>query len=87
MTDSLTETGYVQTKQKLANMEARLAALQARTDLGPIHKREAETSCIDMIRQYKRNIKLYELRHPQANASQPAGTDGASSDAGRKAAS
>lgn len=59
----LTPEGYVQTKMKLANMEARLAAFQIRNDLNAIHKEEARRSYLDMIRQYRREIKLYEATH------------------------
>ena len=60
MTPLLTREGYLQTKEKLANMEKRLAALEARTDLSPIHHAEARQSYRDMMRQYLREIKLYE---------------------------
>jgi len=63
MTTELTPLGYKITKEKLAQMEARLAALQKRTDLNPIHKAEAEHSYRDMMRQYLRSIKLYEAKH------------------------
>ncbi|MBL8797053.1 MAG: hypothetical protein JNM56_24340 [Planctomycetia bacterium] len=63
MTPLLTEKGYLQTREKLANMEARLAALCARTDLSPVHKSEVERSYLDMIGQYLREIKLYEATH------------------------
>jgi hypothetical protein len=53
-------------------MEERLAALVKRTDLNAIHRREAEESCHDMMRQYLREIKLYEATHNIA-PSQPAG--------------
>ena len=60
MTPLLTPEGYVQTKEKLANLKKRLAALEARTDLTPIHHAEARESYLDMMRQYLREIKLYE---------------------------
>ena len=72
MTPLLSEVGYRQTKEKLARMEERLAALAKRTDLNAIHRREAEESCHDMMRQYLREIKLYEATHNIA-PSQPAG--------------
>jgi hypothetical protein len=62
MTPYLSHEGYLQTKEKLALMEARLAALQTRTDLHPAHKAEVERSYRDMMRQYLREIKLYEAR-------------------------
>jgi hypothetical protein len=60
MTPSLTPEGYVQTKEKLAQLKARLAALRQRTDLDPTHRAEVERSYEEMIRQYLREIKLYE---------------------------
>jgi hypothetical protein len=63
MTPRLTAEGYAHTQVKLADMEARLAALQLRDDLSPTHRAEAERSYIDMIRQYKREIKMYEMYH------------------------
>lgn len=66
MTPLLTPEGYAQTKTKLANMHARLASLRARTDISTIHLREVESSYLDMIRQYRRELKLYEAVHGQA---------------------
>ena len=63
MTPLLTPEGYEATKRKLADMEKRLQALRARTDLNPIHHAEAERSYLDMMRQYLRDIKLYEAAH------------------------
>lgn len=63
MTELLTETGYQLTKQKLANMKARLAALLASADLHPLHRAAVEKSYRDMMRQYLRDIKLYEAAH------------------------
>ncbi len=66
MTEPLTHAGYLSTKKKLANMEARLAALRARTDLDPAHRAGVELSYLDMIRQYRRDVALYEASHPTA---------------------
>jgi len=63
MTDPLTEKGYRLTKEKLANMEERLATLQTRDDLHPLHRAAVERSYRDMMRQYLRDIKLYEAAH------------------------
>jgi hypothetical protein len=57
---------------KLANMEARLAALRSRGDLTSIHKQEVERSYLDMLRQYRRDIKLYEATHPELCSSKEA---------------
>jgi hypothetical protein len=63
MKDELTFEGYKSTKEKLRQMEARLAALQKRTDLHPLHRSEVQRSYEDMMRQYRRDLKLYEAAH------------------------
>jgi hypothetical protein len=83
MTPRLTPKGYELTKMKLANMEARLAALGERTDINPIHKAEVERSYIDMIRQYCREIKLYEAAQDSA-VKPPPEDKPTSSDAGEQ---
>jgi hypothetical protein len=72
----------LQTKQKLAGMEARLKKLRERTDLDPRHYAAVERSYLDMIRQYRRDIKLYEFAHGIAQGAdiavshdQPSATD------------
>lgn len=65
MTTPLNAKGYYLTKEKLANMEARLAALRSRTDLHPIHKSDVERSYQEMIQQYRRDVILYEAVHPE----------------------
>lgn len=59
----LAPEGYRSTKEKLRQMEARLAALQKRTDLSPAHRSDAQRSYEDMMRQYRRDLKLYEAAH------------------------
>jgi hypothetical protein len=66
MTEPLSHARYLSTKKKLANMEARLAALRVRTDLHPTHRAEVERSYLDMMRQYRRELILYEAAHPAA---------------------
>jgi hypothetical protein len=66
MKDILTDKGYEQTKAKLAQLEQRLTVLRARTDLHPSHHLAAERSYLDMIGQYKRDLKLYEAVHSQS---------------------
>jgi hypothetical protein len=66
MTEALSSIGYEQTKAKLAKLEDRLASLVRRTDLGTVHRAEAQRSCERMIAQYRREIKLYEASHPAA---------------------
>jgi hypothetical protein len=50
----------LQTKKKLADLEKRLADLVKRSDLSAVHAAEVRRSCERMIRQYRREIKLYE---------------------------
>ncbi len=59
----MTHAGYLSAKRKLANMEARLAALRQRTDLDPAHRAAVERSYTDMMRQYLRDVQLYEATH------------------------
>lgn len=68
MTAHLTPEGYLQTLEKLENMKRRLAALDARTDLNPTHASEARRSCLDMLGQDTREIKLYEAQHGPSTA-------------------
>lgn len=63
MNAELTFEGYEWTKELLTQMEARLAALQKRTDLDPVHRSEVQRSYEDMMRQYRRTLKLYEAAH------------------------
>jgi hypothetical protein len=60
MTPLLSESGYEQTKRKLANLERRMESLAKRDDLKPPHREEAIRSLRDMMQQYSREIKLYE---------------------------
>jgi transposase len=68
MTETLTPVGYEQTKEKLAQLEKRLARLAHRTDLSKQHQSEARRSYEQMISQYRREIKLYEAAHPESIA-------------------
>jgi hypothetical protein len=65
MTAKLTPDGYAQTKAKLENLERRLAELESRTDLKPLHLAEVRHSYKTMIRQYRREMKLYEAGRGQ----------------------
>jgi sugar-specific transcriptional regulator TrmB len=64
MIAELTEAGYRQTREKLANLERRLAEIESRSDLAPLHRDRVSQSYRDMIAQYKREILLYEEKHP-----------------------
>jgi hypothetical protein len=68
MTEMLTPAGYEQTKEKLAELEKRLARLASRTDLSLQHQSEARRSYEQMIGQYRREIKLYEAAHHESIA-------------------
>ena len=60
MTRLLTPAGYEQTKAKLASLESRLAKLEALEDLEPLHHSEVRQSYRQMIREYRREVRLYE---------------------------
>jgi hypothetical protein len=63
MTEALTPEGYEQTKEKLADLERRLGEMEKRTDLDPEHLASVRRSYRTMMRQYLREIKLYEAKH------------------------
>jgi len=65
MTPKLTPDGYAQTKAKLESLERRLADLELRTNLKPLHVAEVRRSYKTVIRQYRREIKLYEAGRGQ----------------------
>jgi hypothetical protein len=73
MTPLLTPEGYAQTKAKLADLEKRLAALETRTDLKPLHLAEVRRSYQNMIRRYLREIKLFEATTSGPPAGAPTG--------------
>jgi len=65
MTEYLSPQGYEQTRSKLADLERRLAEIEARTDLSPAHREQVLRSYRQMIQQYRREIKLFEaLQQP-----------------------
>jgi hypothetical protein len=64
MTANLTESGYRQTRSKLADLERRLREIESRTDLAPTHRDRVSRSYREMMQQYMREIKLYEAKHP-----------------------
>jgi hypothetical protein len=72
MTPPLTEAGYRQTRAKLADLIDRRSRLAARTDLTPARRAEVLRSYDRMIRQYRREIKLYEATHAPAPVSETA---------------
>jgi hypothetical protein len=65
MSTKLTPDGYTQTRAKLENLERRLADLESPTDLKPLHLEDVRRSYKNMIRQYRREITLYEAESSQ----------------------
>ena len=59
-TTPLTPVAYEETLRKLAHLESRLQAVDQRTDVDTEIKEEARRSYEEMIRQLRREIKLYE---------------------------
>jgi hypothetical protein len=72
MTTHLTEAGYEQTKQKLSGLEERLAEIERRTDIHADRLAAVRRSYLQMMRQYRREIKLYEKAQEIAARSKPA---------------
>jgi uncharacterized protein involved in exopolysaccharide biosynthesis len=72
MIEILTAEGYEQTKEKLRDLETRLADIEKRTDLDPEHLASVRRSYKMMMREYLQEIKLYEARQakqkPMASA-------------------
>jgi BMFP domain-containing protein YqiC len=63
MNEELTAEGYEQTQEKLRKLQQRLAEIEARTDLAPARRATVARSYHAIMRQYLREIKLYESRH------------------------
>ncbi len=72
MTEMLTSKGYEQTKEKLADLERRLAKIEKRTDLEPEHLASVRRSYRMMMRELLREIKLYEAKHGKQAPTPPA---------------
>jgi hypothetical protein len=68
MTPELTDAGCLQTKVKLSDLIERRSRVLDRTDLSPTHRAEVLRSYNRMIRQYRREIKLYEAAHAPSSA-------------------
>lgn len=62
MTETLTAEGYEQTKEKLRDLEGRLAEIEKRTDLKPQHLESVRRSYRMMMREFLKDIKLYEAK-------------------------
>ena len=69
MIELLTAEGYDQTKEKLRDLEKRLAEIEKRTDLTPEHSESVRRSYKMMMREFLQEIKLYEAKqNPLATA-------------------
>jgi hypothetical protein len=62
MSELLTVEGYNQTKEKLRDLERRLAEIEKRKDLDPKRLASVRRSYKMMIREYLQDIKLYEAK-------------------------
>jgi len=62
MTETLTAEGYEQTKEKLRDLETRLAEMEKRTDLDASHLASVRRSYKMIIREFLQEIRLYERR-------------------------
>jgi hypothetical protein len=72
MIEALTAEGYEQTKAKLRDLEFRLAEIEKRTDLRPRHRESVRRSYKMMMREFLREMKLYELK--QGKKEEPLGS-------------
>ncbi len=68
MSELLTTEGYEQTKEKLRDLETRLEEIETRTDLDAEHLASVCRSYKMMMREYLRDIKLYEARQAKQQA-------------------
>jgi hypothetical protein len=71
VTEALTREGYEQTKEKLADLERRLGEIEKRTDLNPEHLASVRRSYKMMMREYLREIKLYEAKQGKQSPTPP----------------
>ena len=72
MSELLTAEGYEQTKEKLRDLETRLAAIEKRTDLVPKRLASVRRSYNMMIREFVQDIRLYEVKQGKGNPATPA---------------
>jgi hypothetical protein len=71
MTFPLTDAGFLQTRVKLSDLIKRRSQVFDRADLSSTHRVEVLRSYDRMIRQYRREIKLYEAEHAPSAGSAP----------------
>ena len=72
MREMLTADGYEQTKEKLRDLERRLAEIEKRTDLDSGHLASVRRSYKMMMREFLQDIKVYEAKQGKQNPSAPA---------------
>jgi hypothetical protein len=72
MSEPLTAAGYEQTKEKLRDLEKRLAEIEKRTDFDPEHLASVRRSYRMMMREYLQEIRLYEAKQTKQNPLTPA---------------
>lgn len=70
MTAILSELGYQQTKQKLADLQTRLTRIEQESGVSPEHRARTVKSYREMMQQYQREIKLYEAHHAESVTTQ-----------------
>lgn len=75
MQDRLTPAGYDQTREKLSRLRQRLAEIDLRNDLGPLHKQEVRQSYLAMIRQLAGEIVRYETSRSSSRDDRSDGVD------------
>jgi len=69
MTATLTPEGYEQTKEKLRDLETRLAAIENCSDLDASHLESVRRSYKMMMREFLKEIKLYEAKQESLRSS------------------
>ena len=69
MSEILTIEGCEQTREKLRDLEKRLAELDKRTDLNPEHRESVRRSYKTMMREFLRDIRLFEAKQVKQDPS------------------
>ena len=68
----MTTEEYEQTKEKLRDLETRLAEIEKRTDLVPAHLASVRRSYNMMIREFLQEIKVFEANQAKPGPLTPA---------------
>ena len=72
MTKLLTTEEYEQTKEKLRDLETRLAEIEKRTDLAPAHLASVRRSYNMIIREFLQEIRVFEAKQGNLDPLTPA---------------